>query len=297
MNNENYHKIQKVPPLAHALHKWNDETKTLSHEYNGEDIITIPMPESDDAGFRHGSDGTIMSVAYMQQIYVMAEKPMYVTITFALSQDSFCMKPMRAGSEEAILGQSGNVLTYGVNGLYDAEQDLLIDVNGCDWRWTSSGFNRKNGKSYASMEVFLNGKPLFINLRMMYYRNHLGYKYHEPWNRKTSKKAVAGWCSWEAFRRNIDQEKIDGICSFMEQNLKDYGLEYIQVDDGYQKMPLPCNPDGDMAKGWLTCQTEKFPRGIRGLQREYALMVLFLQSGPMLTSPVRNLPVNIRILF
>lgn len=265
MNNENFHPVQKVPPLAHALHKWDEKTRTLIYEYNGEAVMTVPMPDSEDAGFRHGSDGTMMSFAYTQQIYIMAEAPMWVTVTFCLGEDAVCMKPARAGSGEAILGQSGNVLTYGVSGLYDVGQDLLIDVHGCKWRWKQSCFVRRDGKSYADMEVFLDGKPLFINLRMMYYRNHLGYKYHEPWNWKMNPKPVAGWCSWEAFRRNIDQEKIEEVCGFMERNLKDYGLEYIQVDDGFQEMPLPCNPDGNMAEGWLTCKPGEFPQGHKGM--------------------------------
>ena len=29
MNNENFHPVQTVPPLAHALHKWEEEEKVL----------------------------------------------------------------------------------------------------------------------------------------------------------------------------------------------------------------------------------------------------------------------------
>lgn len=265
MNNENFHSVQKVPPLAHALHKWDEAARTLAYEYNGENIITIALPESEDAGFRHGSDGTMLSLAYTQQVYVMVEKPMWVTITFMLSEDAVCMRPNRAGREEAILGLSGNILTYGIGGLYDVTQDLMIDVHGCEWRWRQKAFAHRDGKRFADMEVYLDGKPLYINLRMMYYRNHLGYVYHEPWNWQPKKKPVAGWCSWEAFRRDIDQNKIDEVCGFMEKKLKDYGLEYIQVDDGFQEMPLPCNPYGDMAEGWLTCNPQAFPEGHKGI--------------------------------
>lgn len=261
MNNENFHPIQKVPPLAHALHHWDEETKTLRYEYNGEDIISMQIPESEDVGFRHGSDGTMQSIAYVQQIYIMVEKPMWVTIRFTLSDGTVNMKPRRAGGDEAITAQNGNVLIYGVNGLYDARQDLLIDVNGCDWEWAYGQFEETEGHRTAYMRVRLCEKPLFINLRMHYYRNHLGYKYYEPWKHEINKKSVAGWCSWEAYRRDIDEKKIDGIAEFMEKNLKDYGLEYLQVDDGYQKMPLPYRAGGTMKEGWMTCDEEKFPGG------------------------------------
>lgn len=265
MNNENFHPVQNVPPLAHALHKWDEEQKLLKYEYNGTDIITMQIAESDDVGFRHGSDGTMQSIAYVQQIYIMVEKPMWVKVRFCLSDEAICMRAHRAGSEQAIVAQNGDVLVRGINGLYDAKQDLLIEVNGCEWNWDSDAFEEADGQRIVYMNIRLSEKPVFINLRMYYYKNHLGYKYYEPWKNKINKKAVAGWCSWEAFRRNIDEEKINGIVKFMEENLKDYGLEYIQVDDGYQKMPLPYRAQGDMKEGWMTCEETKFPRGHKGI--------------------------------
>lgn len=265
MNNENFHPIQKVPPLAHALHHWDEITKKLKYEYNGRDIITMYIPESEDAGFRHGSDGTVQSIAYTQQIYIMVEKPMWVTACFCLSSDTINMRPRRAGQEEAIAAQGGNMLMYGVNGLYDRAQDLLIDVNGCQWEWAQDSFEECDGLRIAKMKLLLSEKPVFINLRMHYYRNHLGYKYYTPWEHRTKRDAVAGWCSWEAYRRDIDEKKIDKIAAFMEENLKDYGLTYIQVDDGYQKMPLPYRSEGDMKEGWMTCEESKFPRGHAGI--------------------------------
>lgn len=268
MNNENFHPVQKVPPLAHALHKWDEEQKILKYEYNGTDIISVQIEESEDAGFRHGSDGTMQSIAYVQQIYIMVEKPMWVRLRFCLSDETICMRAQRAGSEQGIAAQNGNVLIHGVNGLYDAGQDLLIEVNGCEWNWAFDQFEEAEGKRIAYMNIRLSEKPVFINLRMHYYRNHLGYRYYEPWNHQINKKAVAGWCSWEAFRRDIDEEKINGITEFMEENLKDYGLEYVQVDDGYQKMPLPFNAKGDMKEGWMTCEDKKFPKGHQGIVKD-----------------------------
>lgn len=265
MNNENFHPVQKVPPLAHALHKWDEEQKILKYEYNGNDIIAMQIVESEGAGFRHGSDGTMQSIAYVQQIYIMVEKPMWVTVRFCLSDETVCMRAHRAESEQGIIAQNGNVLIHGVNGLYDAKQDLLIEVNGCEWNWASEQFEVTDGQRIAYMNILLSEKPVFINLRMYYYKNHLGYKYYEPWKNQINKKAVSGWCSWEAFRRDIDEKKINGIAEFMERNLKNYGLEYIQVDDGYQKMPLPHHAEGDMKEGWMTCEEAKFPRGHEGI--------------------------------
>lgn len=261
MNNENFHPVQKIPPNAHALHKWNEETRTLSYEYNGVDVLTAVIPGTGEPGYRHGSDGSMQSIAYVQQVYLETDDPIWVTLQFRLSKAAINIKPRRAAADEAVLGQCGNLLIYGVNGLYDANQDLLIDVNGGEWQWETPCFEEEGEFRIARMRVRLSKKAIFINFRMHYYRKHLGYSYYEPWKRKPNPKSVTGWCSWEAYRREIDIEKIRSIADFMEKHLKPYGLEYIQVDDGYQKMPLPYRAQESMEEGWLTCEEAKFPDG------------------------------------
>lgn len=266
MNNQNFHPIQKVPPIAHALHRWDANKGKLCYEYNGLDILTFEIPTEYTIGFRHGSDGTMQSMQYMQQIYVSSDVPVKAVMTITLNSGCFNLRPHRASHEQAILGQVGSPLLAGINGMYDKNWDLLIDWHGCAWEWISKHITHTNdGRNTAKLEVELSQKALFINLRPHYYRMHLGFHYHEPWNFQPNQKPVAGWCSWEAYRRNINQDKISEISEFMEKNLRDYGLEYIQVDDGYQKMPLPYDENKTMAEGWLTCDENTFPQGHKGI--------------------------------
>lgn len=269
MNNENFHPVLREPPLAHALHHYNEQAGTLCYEYNGVNIISIALPQAQELGFRHGSDGSMQSMLYMQQIYVSAERPTTAVMTLRLTDNAVNMRPRRAQSGEAILGQTGTPLISGVNGLYDVNWDLLIDWHGAAWRWLSAGMERGEGEScVARLEVQLTQKPLFINLRPQYYRKHLGYSCHKPWERRPKQRAVAGWCSWEAYRRDISAEKLKEVAVFLEENLKDYGLTYLQVDDGYQKMPLPAKPKSTIAQGWLTCEESRFPNGHEGIVGE-----------------------------
>lgn len=264
MNNENFHPILNEPPIAHALHKWNEEERTLVYEYNGQNILTVEIPGTDDVGFRHGSDGNLQNIPFIQQIYVMVDTPVKAKITFKLSNDAINMKPNRAKSEEAIIGQVGRPLIHNVNGVYDINQDLLIDWNGCNWNWISDRFEKDNdGNLKVELEIELGSKPLFINLRMQYYRKHLGYSYHKPWEFRPNVKSVNGWCSWEAFRRDVTQENIEDVSDFLGEKFGKYGLEYIQIDDGFQNMPLPLDPKGSLAEGWLNTN-KQFPKGHEG---------------------------------
>ena len=67
----------------------------------------------------------MQSIAYVQQIYLEVDTPVWTTLEFRLSKDTINIKPHRAGADEAILGQCGNVLLHGVNGLYDIKPPIL----------------------------------------------------------------------------------------------------------------------------------------------------------------------------
>lgn len=267
-HNENKHPVLKEPPVAHALHYWDAAARVLRYEYNGRDLISIEIPGSDEAGFRHGSDGNIQNIPFFQSIYVAlddCESAMDSLVTITLSADALNMRPNRAGREQAILGQCGRPLMHGVNGMYDILQDLLIEWHGCEWQWHRNKLMlNENGELTAQMRVKLGRKPWTINLKPGYYNKHLGYSYHKPWEFRPNTKPVAGWCSWEAFRREVAASDIADIAKFFGNTLSDYGLEYIQLDDGYEKMPIPYDAEKNLADGWLDTN-ENFPDGHEGV--------------------------------
>ena len=66
-------------------------------------------------------------------------------------------------------------------------------------------------------------------------------------------RVPAGWCSWYYYYQNISEDSILLNLNVAAKNLKSDGLEYIQIDDGYQ-----------IAAGdWNT--NKKFPHGHRWL--------------------------------
>lgn len=266
MNNEHFHPAQHVPPLAHALHHWDADKGLLRYEYNGTYILALQVEPGLELGFRHGSDGTMQSMQYCQQIYVAAEVPAGGVLTITLNEGAMSMRPRRADGGEAILGRTGRPLLHGVSGVYDPLWDLLVSWHGAPWHWLDTEWKPLgNGFWSAQFQVDFSKKALCIDLRMHYYREHLGYRTHAPWSFRPNQRPIAGWCSWEAYRRDISQEKLEHVADFVAESLKPYGLQYLQVDDGYQKMPLPYNGSVTMAEGWSTCEEEKFPQGHGGI--------------------------------
>lgn len=262
MNNENFHPILSEPPITHALHHWDPEAGLLRYEYNGVDVLEVRVPSGTDLGFRHGSDGSMQSMQYFQQVYLSCEPSCTAEITVRLHHDALNMRPERARADQAVLGTQPGITGFGINGLYDPEWDLLIDWNGCQWHWLDRTLQIESSDfSTVHFTAELSMSALFINLRPWYYARHLGYGTFRPWVRRPNPASVCGWCSWEAYRRDVSQEKIEKVAEFLSKELKAYGLEFLQLDDGYQAMPLPVNAEMSMDEGWMTCDGDKFPNG------------------------------------
>lgn len=64
---------------------------------------------------------------------------------------------------------------------------------------------------------------------------------------------VNGWCSWFYTYELVSEEEVIKNALFAKEHLKDYGLRYIQVDEGYQKYHGEWDAN------------ERFPTGLKSL--------------------------------
>ena len=261
--------MRREPPMVHAVPHWDPERRILQYNYNGRKLVSMRIPGESEVRYRIASDGQLQSAPLFQQIYtVVFSEPIKSRVTIAMSEDAVLMRPHRAGSEQAVLGQVGRPVIEGVNGMYDILDDLLVSWHGQPWRWIDNQLHaNEDGTLSVTFEVELSRKPWVINIKPQYYRKHLGFKYHKPWEFRPNLKAVAGWCSWEAYRREVAEENILTAARFLAEHLKDYGLEYIQLDDGYQRTPVTISPNRTLADAWLT-PNDGFPSGSESLCKE-----------------------------
>ncbi|HML47876.1 MAG TPA: hypothetical protein PKE04_14130, partial [Clostridia bacterium] len=172
-------------------------------------------------------------------------------------------RPRRAQSGEAILGQVGSPLLYGVNGLYLPDWDLLVSWHGYDFCWTDATVRKQEGRFVAELTLNVGTKPWVILLRPRYYGEHLGFATHKPWAFRPNPRAITGWCSWEAYHSHVTQADIEGAAQAL-QPLKPYGLSILQIDDGYQQTQVPLRADAPVGESWMHLN-EKFPDGHAGI--------------------------------
>lgn len=233
------------------------EGNNFRYSYEGETYIDVEFPVG--VGFKRGSDTDIQVEPFIQQLVFEVDDDCEFTLTLT-PVDGILLRPERAKTGQAILSQVGKPLIYGVNGLYDLDSDMYVTWYGFSWVFEGHAIMRKNGRDMLQVRgCARKNSPVLILVLQQFYRKHLGYEYHDPRKRRHDTRAVCGWATWEAFRFDVTIEKLEESAAFLSKELKPYGLEYVQLDDGYQPKMMPPE-NSDLYSGWLGCN-EKFPGG------------------------------------
>ena len=93
-----------------------------------------------------------------------------------------------------------------------------------------------------------------------YYRDTLKIKYFQPIDKTRFPLPPSGWCSWYFFYQEINENEIKITAKWIAENLKDFGAQYIQIDDGWQGTGRGLGENRD----WSTINN-RFPAGMDGL--------------------------------
>ena len=93
-----------------------------------------------------------------------------------------------------------------------------------------------------------------------YYRDTLKIKYFAPIDKTKFPLPPSGWCSWYFFYQEINEGEIKLSAKWIAENLKDFGVQYVQIDDGWQGTGHGLGENRD----WSTINN-RFPGGMDGL--------------------------------
>jgi len=167
--------------------------------------------------------------------------------------------PCEAERQEDVLlvvrhsvGLSESLLNRAV---YDRFYDWVLSV---DYPSEVKIVPEESSSSGNTFKLFATGRNIIIRFRPYYYQKHRGLRHFKPWTYKVWKDSVAGWCSWFAYFQDIDEQNIKETAHILSEELVPYGLEYLQIDDGYQQEPA------GTPETWLS-PNEKFPSGLESL--------------------------------
>ncbi|HYM93830.1 MAG TPA: alpha-galactosidase, partial [Chitinophagaceae bacterium] len=190
-----------------------------------------------------------------------------ITIT-AGNFKSFDLKGVITGDEESIACESepadekakvvrqvvGKSFSLLNNAVYDRREDWLLS---CDRNSSKITVTPADNNKY---ELSATGWEIVIRFLPQYYQRHRGLNYFNPASYSVWKKPVAGWCSWFAYYDKITEADIRKTADVLSEKLKPFGLDYLQIDDGYQQTPI------GMPDTWLK-PNKKFSSGLNDLAK------------------------------
>lgn len=94
-----------------------------------------------------------------------------------------------------------------------------------------------------------------------YYRRHLKVRYYAPIDKTVHRTAPSGWCDCYYYNKDIHESDMIANAEWLARELKPFGAEYVQLDDGWQGRG---DGDGDNRDWFVTC-ADHFPNGLRYL--------------------------------
>lgn len=175
------------------------------------------------------------------------------------SEESFPCEVDRKQGTSADLVRHSYGLSHSLlnRAVYDRKWDWVLSV---DYSARVKIVPAETTDNHNHFQITAEGDEIALRFRPRFYQKHRGLSYFEPWTYKVWQRPVVGWSSWYAYFRDVDEQKMKAVADVLSERMKPYGLEYVQIDDGYQRDPIGF-PDT-----WLK-PNEKFPSGMDGLAK------------------------------
>lgn len=123
----------------------------------------------------------------------------------------------------------GSVSSSIFHNLFDRTTDTII-------RFSDQTLMKRNIPDENTLDITMPvpGNTL-LKLIPNYYTKTLGLPFYVPFDDSIFSKAPMVWCSWTSYYSEVTEQDIISNTDWLSENLKPYGFEYVQVDDGYDR--------------------------------------------------------------
>ncbi len=103
------------------------------------------------------------------------------------------------------------------------------------------------------------GGPLQIRVIPDYLKLHRNLPWFQPMDRRFFPRPPAGWCSWYCYGLGITEEATVKNTDWLAENLRPFGCDWVQIDDGWQGRGCDFGTNRDW---FVTCEKD-FPQGMK----------------------------------
>lgn len=145
--------------------------------------------------------------------------------------------------------RSGNGLPPKVDSLFELNTDTALELNGFTLQKSDNDF-LITAKNQEMVRLWLRKDVV----------KRLGVPEFSPLDREYFPAAPTGWCSWYSYYQNITFKEWARNVLWLKDNLRDYGLEWVQLDDGWQGVNTSPNTSG--GRDWFSTNS-KFREGMK----------------------------------
>lgn len=152
---------------------------------------------------------------------------------------------------------SGAVTNRLNRSIYDRRSDWVLSV---DVPAQVEMIPVAGADSGVSYRITATGGEISLRFRPRFYQRHRGLAEYRPWEYRPWPHSVAGWTSWYAYFDRVTEEDIHRTADVLGEVLRPFGYRYLQIDDGYQQLPI------GLSDHWLRANA-KFPNGLAELRR------------------------------
>lgn len=165
--------------------------------------------------------------------------------------DAFLCRLEPAANRDVVQLSIGRVESLRCNALFSPQEDLGMSFEG-----PRAALYWRQGHWLLSARG-----PLTVRLIPDFLKTRRGLKWYRPLDKTLFRRAPAGWCSWYVYYQGVTQDEVLKNTDWLVENLKPFGCEYVQIDDGWQGVGHGNGENRD----WYVTDQRKFPRGMKWL--------------------------------
>ncbi|MGA2632990.1 MAG: alpha-galactosidase [Terracidiphilus sp.] len=123
----------------------------------------------------------------------------------------------------------GHVSGAGMHSLFDRKTDIAIDFG------EDAALQADEGSKDAYALTIPVRDSATIQLTPNYYTQVLGVPFYTRYDDTNFPSAPIVWASWLNYYATVTEQDIIRNADWLSKNLKQYGLEYVRLDDGYDR--------------------------------------------------------------
>ena len=165
--------------------------------------------------------------------------------------DAFACRLTPGTNPDIVQLAIGSVSSLRCNALYSPRRDYGLEFESPRVELQLSG------RSWVLKAI----GPLRIKVYRDYMKTYRGLKWFRPLDKTVFRRAPAGWCSWYIYWQGVTEEEVVKNTDWLTANLKQFGCEFVQIDDGWQGK----GHGGGENRDWYVTDRTKFPHGMKWL--------------------------------